>query len=176
MKPKTRTLSAEEFFTTPRRPGERIGIKRRELRLNPNAFVAYLYFYLAPGFPVSKLAEVRRAYRSIYQHKDLDEGLARALGALRDKHEPLLPLPEPPKGGPMACPLCGVAIDGDPEHWRLSGRASCAIRAYLTREEAVLELGALGATPESVEGAKVRDQPFVVNAAMAVLRGKRLNW
>lgn len=174
--PATREVSAEEFFTSPSAPGEHRLIVSRELRLNPNAFVAYIYFYVAPGLPLSKLAEVRKVYRSVYRSKDLDIGLARAIGSIKDKYEPLLHLYDPPNGGPMACPLCGVAIDGDPEHWRLSGRAPCAVRAYLTKEEAALELGALGATPESLEAAKIMDQPFVVNAAMAVLRGRRLHW
>lgn len=174
--PMIRDVSAEEFFTTPKRPGEWVRIKSLELRFNPNAFVAYFYLYLAPGAPIKALTEVRKAYRSIPLRENYEIGLVKVLDRLQSKYGPVLPSPDPPKDGLITCPLCGAAIDADPEHWRLAGRRSCAVRAYLTKEEAILELGALGATPESVEASKVADAPFVVNAAMAILRGKRLNW
>ncbi len=143
---------------------------------NPNALVAFVYFYLVPGMPPSQLGKVRAIYRRARASLDPEEVLARGVGKLREKYEPLLPLPKPPKGGPMPCPVCGAALDADPEHWRLAGRARCPVRAYLTKEEAVLELASLGATPESVEAAKLMDAPFVVNAGVAVLKGTPLEW
>ena len=168
-----RYLEPEEFFQS---SGEGRYIPLATLRSNPNALVAYIYFHLLPGMPPTELAKVRALYRGLFHTQESEKWFVRTLRKLREKHEPLFPPPDPPRGGPLACPICEAAIDADPEHWRISGRARCPVRAFLSKEEAVLELGALGATPESVEDYKIMDKPYIVNAGMAVLKGRRLKW